>query len=111
MNPEELGRLMERAREVQARLASLQAELATRRFEGAAGGGMVTAVVSGGLRVLEVRVEPALLESGDREMLQDLTAAAVNAALHNAQTTVQQELQRAGASLGIPAPPGFEPAP
>lgn len=104
MKPEDMAQLMERAREMQTRMASLQQELAGRRFEGAAGGGMVSAVVSGGLRVLEVRVEPSLLEMGDREMLQDLTAAAVNAALHNAQTTVQEELQKAGASFALPTP-------
>ena len=111
MNPQDLGRLMERAREVQTRLASLQEELAVRRFEGAAGGGMVTAVVSGALRVLEVRIEPSLLESGDREMLQDLTAAALNAALHHAQTSVQAELQRAGASFALPQPGSSDPTP
>jgi DNA-binding YbaB/EbfC family protein len=99
-----MAQLMERAREMQTRMASLQQELAARRFEGAAGGGMVSAVVSGGLRVLEVRVEPSLLEMGDREMLQDLTAAALNAALHNAQATVQEELQKAGASFALPTP-------
>jgi DNA-binding YbaB/EbfC family protein len=99
-----MAQLMERAREMQTRMASLQQELAARRFEGAAGGGMVSAVVSGGLRVLEVRIEPSLLEMGDREMLQDLTAAALNAALHNAQATVQEELQKAGASFALPAP-------
>jgi DNA-binding protein YbaB len=41
---------------------------------------------------------------GDREMLQDLTAAALNAALHNAQATVQEELQKAGASFALPTP-------
>ena len=104
MKPEDMAQLMERAREMQTRMASLQQELAARRFEGAAGGGMVRAVVSGGLRVLEVRMEPSLLEMGDREMLQDLTAAALNAALHNAQTTVQEELQKAGASFALPTP-------
>ncbi len=102
MKPEDLGRLMEQARQVQSRLAALQQELATRRFEGAAGGGMVTAVATGGLRIVEVRIEPSLLASGDHEMLQDLTAAAVNAALTSAQTTVQEELQRASAGLTLP---------
>ena len=106
MNPSELGDLVEKAKQMQSRLAELQRELATRRFEGSAGGGMVTAVVTGALRVLELRIEPSLLESGDREMLQDLTAAAVNAALGTAQTTVQQELQRASATLVIPNPQG-----
>ena len=102
MNPEDVGKLMEQAREMQSKLAGLQQELALRRFEGAAGGGMGTAVVSGALRVLEIHIEPSLFEGGDREMLQDLTAAALNAALQNAQSQVQAELQRASAGLALP---------
>ena len=104
MSEADLGQLMAKAREMQSRLAELQRELAVRRFEGDAGGGMVKAVVTGALRVLEVRIEHSLLESGDREMIQDLTAAAVNAALTTAQATVQQELQRASAGLAHPNP-------
>ena len=104
MNPSDLGPLMEKARELQGRLAALQRELAQRRYEGSAGAGMVTAVVTGGLRVLELRIESSLVEGGDREMIQDLTAAAVNAALTTAQTSVQEELQRASAGLGLPQP-------
>ena len=87
---------------MQSKLAELQQELALRRFEGAAGVGMVTAVVSGALRVLEVRIEPSLLEDGDRAMLQDLIAAALNAAIQNAQSQVQAELQRASAGMALP---------
>ena len=105
MNPEELGRLMEQAQAVQSKLAALQQELALRRFEGSSGGGMVTAVVTGALRVHEVRIEKSLVERGDLEMLQDLTAAALNAALDYAQSTVQAELQRASAAMQIPVPP------
>lgn len=101
MKPEDLGALMEKARAVQSRLAELQRDLATRRFEGEAGGGMVKATVSGALQVLGVEIEPTLLGAGDREMLQDLVAAAVNAALRNAQAVVQQELQRAGAAMDL----------
>ena len=102
MNGPDLQALMQKAQEAQSRLKSLQRELATRRFDGSAGGGMVSAVVSGELRVLEVRVEPELLASGDRDMLQDLTAAAVNAALTNAQRVIQEEMQRASTSFMIP---------
>jgi len=98
----DLGRLLEKAREAQSRLQELQRELARRRVEGASGGGMVTAVASGDLRILEIRIEPALLESGDRAMLQDLCAAAVNAALANAQRMIQEEMQRASSGLGLP---------
>ena len=106
MNPEDLGKMMEQARAMQSKLAELQQELALRRFEGSSGGGMVTAVVSGALRVLEVRIEPSLFEGGDREMVQDLTAAALNAAIQNAQSQVQAELQRASAGMALPGMPG-----
>ncbi len=102
MKPEDLTRLMEQAQQVQSRLAALQQELATRRFEGSSGGGMVTVVATGALRIVELRIEPSLVQSGDHSMLQDLTAAAVNAALMSAQTTVQEELQRASAGLTLP---------
>lgn len=97
----DLSELMAKAREAQEKLGALQQELATRRIEGSAGGGMVTAEVSGALRVLRIEIEPELLASGDREMLQDLVAAALNAALGNAQRMMQEEMQRAGSGLGL----------
>jgi nucleoid-associated protein EbfC len=103
------GELLRKAQEMQARVQQLQRELQLRRVEGTAGGGMVTAVASGALRVLELRIEPELIASGDREMLQDLCAAAVNAALANAQRMVQQELEQLGAlgpNVALPGGPG-----
>ena len=55
---------------------------------------MVRAAVSGALRVLEVEIEPQLVEHRDREMIQDLTAAAINGALELAEKSVQAEMQR-----------------
>jgi len=86
--------LMKKAQEVQSRVAQAQQDLARRSVEGSAGGGMVTAVATGELRIREIRIEPALLAGEDRAMLQDLVAAAVNAALAAAQKMVQEELQR-----------------
>ena len=99
----DLKDLLAKAQEAQTKLASLQRELAARRVEGSAGGGMVRVVVSGAMRVLEVEVEPTLLATGDRAMLQDLTAAAVNAALANAQRMMQEEMQKAGSALALPS--------
>ena len=106
MSGPDLGELVAKAKQVQERLAEVQRDLARRRVEGSAGGGMVSAVATGELRVLEVRIEPELLASGDREMLQDLVAAAVNAALGNAQRMIQEEMQRASAGLSIQLPFG-----
>jgi DNA-binding YbaB/EbfC family protein len=102
MNPAELKELIAKAQQAQARMAELQRELAMRRVEGAAGGGMVTAVATGDLRILALEIEPSLLATGDRAMIQDLTAAAVNAALSSARKMVQEEIQRASATLDVP---------
>jgi DNA-binding YbaB/EbfC family protein len=102
VSPPDLKDLLSKAQQMQGRLADLQRQLAAKRFEGSAGGGMVTAVVSGELRVLEIRIEPGLVSGGDRDMIQDLCAAAVNAALTNAQQGAQEEMQRLTGSLGIP---------
>jgi DNA-binding protein YbaB len=71
---------------------------------------MVTVVATGALRILEIRIEPSLLESGDASMIQDLTAAAVNAALTNAQRMVQEEFQRASIDIQLPGSVGPESA-
>jgi DNA-binding protein YbaB len=63
-------------------------------------------VATGELRILEVRIEPSLLTGGDRQMIQDLTAAAVNAALANAQKMIQEELQQASGGLSVSLPFG-----
>lgn len=94
MSQPDFRQLMEKAQEMQARLAAAQRELARRRVEASAGGGMVTAVATGELRIAEIRIEPGVYDSGDRALLQDLILAAVNAALARAQEMVQQELQR-----------------
>ncbi len=107
MTPPELSDFLEKAQAAQAKIAELQRDLASRRVEGEAGGGMVKVVATGSLRIVEVRIEPSLLEAGDRDMIQDLTAAAVNAALMNAQRMVQEEFQRA--SIGIQLPGAADP--
>ena len=65
---------------------------------------MVTAEATGELRVTKVNIEAELLASGDNEMIQDLVAAAVNAALTNAQRTAQEEFQRISGGLGLGIP-------
>ena len=108
MNPNDLQEMMKRAQEMQSKVGELQSELAARRFEASAGGGMVKATVSGALRVLAIEIEPSLALGDDRAMVQDLTAAAVNAALGKAQQAVGEEMGRMQSSMlaGLPGMPG-----
>jgi DNA-binding YbaB/EbfC family protein len=108
----DLGQWLAHAQEVQQRVERLRRELATRTVEASAGAGLVTAVATGELRIRELKIDPSLVEGGDRTLLQDLVAAAVNQALQRAQEMVQTELQRvAGGPLGAMAPPGGVPGP
>ena len=102
----DLGSLLAQAREVQKRIADVQRELARRTAEASAGAGLVTAVVSGDLRIREVRIDPELLARGDAEMIQDLVVSAVNAALDAARRLAQEELQRAAGGLPLGPGPG-----
>ena len=63
---------------------------------------MVTAVVNGRLEVLRVAIDPTLLESPDREMLQDLVVAAVNEAIRAARALIADEMQKVTGGLPIP---------
>src|SRR2546427_367342 len=65
----DLGGLFRQAQQLQEKIANIQQELAERTVEASAGGGMVTAVVSGKLEVVQLRIEPSLLEKPDGDML------------------------------------------
>ena len=106
MGLKDMGEIFSQVQQMQSKRAELQKSLAARTFEGSSGGGMVTAIATGELRIREIRIEPALLSSGDQAMIQDLTAAAVNLALTAAQEGVQAEFQRLSGGLGIPGMPG-----
>ncbi len=100
MSGPDLEQMMRQAKDMQSELARLQSELMKRSVTGSAGGGMVTATATGGLRILEIEIEPELIAGGDRAMLQDLVAAAVNAAIANAQRMVQEEIQKHAGPMG-----------
>src|SRR5262245_29073236 len=96
------GNIVKQAQELQERLGQIQEEAAARTVEATAGGGMVTAVVSGRLQVVELRIDPEVITTGDREMLQDLIVAAVNQAIRQAQEMMAEEMKKITGGLKIP---------
>ncbi len=100
----DLGGLFRQAQELQEKIANAQQELGQRTVEASAGGGMVTAVVSGKLEVVKLRIEPALLEKPDVEMLQDLVTAAVNEGIRAAQRMLSEEMGKLTGGLGLKLP-------
>ncbi|QJA06394.1 YbaB/EbfC family nucleoid-associated protein [Thermosulfurimonas marina] len=102
MFPPQMQQLMKQVQKIQKKIAQLQEELAERTVEASAGGGMVTAVVNGRQEVVEVRIDPEIFQSGDKEMLEDLIVAAVNEALRRSQEMVQEEMAKITGGLNIP---------
>jgi DNA-binding YbaB/EbfC family protein len=90
-NLSQLGPMLAKAREMQTRMAEVQARLPRLRATGTAGGGLVTAVASGTMEIVELKYAENALQT-DPELLADLTRAAVNQAIKAAQDLMQREL-------------------
>ena len=99
--------LLRNAHELQARADEMRGRLAALRVEGAAGGGMVRVEMTGEQKVISINIEQTLVQSGDREMLEDLLASAVNQALEHARNAATEEMSNLAGGLGFP---GFEEA-
>ena len=101
-----MGGLLKQAQKMQKEIERIQNELANLRIEGAAGGGMVTAVANGAQELLEVRIDPEVVDPEDVEMLEDLVLAAVNQALENAKARAESEMSSATGGM-MPNLPGM----
>lgn len=86
-----MGNLMKQAQQMQANMEKAQKELANMEVTGQAGGGMVTIIMTGKHDVKRVSIEDALFED-DKEMLEDLIAAAVNDAVRQVEKTSQERM-------------------
>lgn len=96
-----MNQLLKQAQKMQENMAKVQDELANITVEGTAGGGMVKVVANCQNQIMEVSVEPEVINSDDKEMLEDLIVAAVNQALENASKRAQEEMSKvAGPMLG-----------
>src|SRR5918996_6336532 len=79
-----MGNLLKQAQEMQARISKIQEELGQKTVEGSAGGGMVQVTVNGQLNLCAVKVDPTVINSEEKEMLEDLILAAVYEGKRNA---------------------------
>jgi DNA-binding YbaB/EbfC family protein len=94
--------LMKEAQKMQAKIAKMQEELRQKTVEVSSGGGMVRVSCNGQQEILNITIDPELLEEKDVEMLQDLILVAVNEALNRSREMAQEELQKITGGLSIP---------
>ncbi len=96
------GDIMKQVQKMQAKMEEVQAELAQERVEGTAGGGMVKVIANGKQEIVEVKIEPEVVDPEDVEMLEDLIVAAVNQAQQNAQEMASEKMASVTGGLNIP---------
>lgn len=101
-----LDEIMAMAQNVQAELEKAQANLDTIEVEGAAGGGLVKVKASAKGRIVSVNIDPSLLVASEKQMLEDLVAAAFNDARAKADAVSNAEMGKM--TSGLPLPPGFK---
>lgn len=102
-----MQQLMKRAQKMQRELADAQAELADTEVTGTAGGGLVTAVVTGSGELRSITIDPKVVDPADVETLQDLVIAAVRDASANAQTLQNDRLGPLTGGVGGMGIPGL----
>ncbi|HEY1380353.1 MAG TPA: YbaB/EbfC family nucleoid-associated protein [Gemmataceae bacterium] len=97
-----LAGLLTKTQKIREEMEKLQERLGKLTAEGTAGGGMVTVKVNGKFAVLGVRLSEEAIKLQDREMLEDLIAAAANQALEKARQLIAEETQKMATDLGLP---------
>ncbi|SNR93154.1 hypothetical protein SAMN06265360_1369 [Haloechinothrix alba] len=96
----DMQQIMQQAQQMQEQLQNAQAELADTEVTGSAGGGMVRAVVTGGLELKDLTIDPSVVDPEDTETLSDLVVAAVRDGMSAAQKLTEDKLGPLAGGLG-----------
>ena len=98
-----INQLMKQAQSMQKKMKEMQAEIATKNFEGQSGGGLVSVTMSGNGEMKKLAIDPSLLKEDDKEMLEDLVVAAHNEAKSKAEEESKNSMSGAFGDLaGLP---------
>lgn len=96
------GNLMKEAQKLQAQLEAVREEVAKKKVEATAGGGMVTVEANGNQEIVSIKIDREVINPEDSQMLEDLVLAAVNEALRKARELVAAEMGKLAGGLKIP---------
>lgn len=100
-----LGNMMKQAQQMQEKMQAMQEEVANMEITGESGAGMVKVTMTGRHDVKRVQIDDSLM-SDDKEILEDLIAAAVNDAVRKVESETQSKMS--SITAGLPLPPGFK---
>ena len=100
--PSDMNSMIRQAQKMQEQMAEKQAELDEREYEVQAGGGVVTVKIKGTKEILDILLQPEVVDPDDVETLQDILVAAVNEAIKKVESTNEQELGKITGSMNLP---------
>jgi DNA-binding YbaB/EbfC family protein len=99
-----IGNILKQAQKMQEKMAEIQNEAAAKTIEASSGGGMVTVTVNGKQEVMAIKIDPAVVNPDDVDMLQDLITAAVNEGIKRSQQMLSEEMGKVTGGLGMNIP-------
>ena len=97
-----MGNILKQAQAMQAQMAKVQEQAASKTVTGTAGGGSVTVTVNGAMQLVAIVIDPEVVKSGDVEMVQDLVMAASNDALRKAREMMADEMKSITGGMNVP---------
>ena len=97
-----LGGMMKQAMEMKARVEEMKEQLAREQVEASSGGGMVTVVMNGRFQVASVTIDPEIISQDEKDMLESLVVAAVNAAVSKVEEKLQERMKEITGGLNLP---------
>ncbi|MEW9122653.1 MAG: YbaB/EbfC family nucleoid-associated protein [Thermotaleaceae bacterium] len=100
--PGNMNNMMKQVQKMQKQMEKLQEEIEQREIEASAGGGAITVKVNGKREVLDIVIQPAVVDPDDIEMLQDLIIAATNEALRKAEEMMTNEMGKVTGGMNLP---------
>ncbi|NHE55884.1 YbaB/EbfC family nucleoid-associated protein [Cyclobacterium plantarum] len=99
--------MMNKVKEAQAKIKETQAQLVHLKAEGEVGAGMVKVIVNGDRKVLDIEIDPSLINEKDKDMMKDLIVGATNKALENIDVKIKEKMSAATAGM-MPNIPGMD---
>ncbi len=97
-----LGKMMKQAQEMQAKMADMQAVLEKAECSGTSGGGLVSVTLNGKGNMKSLKIDPAIFNSDDAEMVEDLVVAAFNEAKRKVEEYSQSEMAKIPGGMQLP---------
>ena len=97
-----MGNILKQAQAMQAQMAKVQEQAASKTVTGTAGGGSVTITANGAMQLVGIVIDPEVVKEGDVEMVQDLVMAASNDALRKAREMMAEEMKSVTGGMNVP---------